>query len=91
MIIEIDTGKKLDLTGKQMAMFDASLRKKFANLIGWSYSPITGELTLDFGDDDEQQLISVLKSRLDVAKDEGKFLKADMLNQEWTNEDIRAT
>ena len=91
MIIEIDTGKKQDLTGKQMAILDTKLSAKLANLVGWGYSPITGELTLDFGDVDEQQLISVLKSKLDAASSEGKFLRVRILDVEMTNEDARLT
>ena len=91
MIIEIDTGQKKDLTGKQMAMFDANLREKFAELIGWSYSPITGELTLDFGEDNEERLIQKLKDRITIAEGEGKFLKARLFDKEWTDEDLRAT
>ena len=91
MIIEIDTGQKKDLTGKQMAMFDANLREKFAELIGWSYSPITGELTLDFGEDNEEQLIQRLKDRITIAEGEGKFLKARLFDKEWTDEHLYTT
>ena len=90
MDITIDTGKKRDLTGKQMAGLDARLRAKFVDLVGWTYSPITGELGLDFGDEKESRLVEKLKDRLEFAKDEGKFLNAGIFDRKWTDEDISA-
>jgi hypothetical protein len=55
MRVVVDTGKKQDLTAAGMASLNAKLRAKWPTLDGWSYSPLTGELELDFGDGAEMK------------------------------------
>jgi hypothetical protein len=61
MKLTLDTGIKKDLTDKQMATLDAKLRSRIPQLEGWSYSPLTGELTLDFGDVEDNALLTKIE------------------------------
>ena len=56
MRLTLDSGFKKDLSNEEMATLDAKLRARIPELVGWSYSPLTGELTLDFGDAEEKML-----------------------------------
>ncbi len=77
MIVILDTGKLQDLTDAQMKTLDSKLRSRFLGLIGWSYSPLTGELTLDFGEVDEEALLTKIA---DIeAKAEGKRKRLELL------------
>jgi hypothetical protein len=54
-----------------MATLDSKLRTKIPQLVGWSYSPLTGELTLDFGDVDDNALLKKIEdwqSKSDAVK-----------------------
>jgi hypothetical protein len=69
--VTFDTGVKRDLTDKQMATLDAKLRTRIPQLVGWSYSPLTGELTLDFGDVEDNALLTKIedwKAKSDCVK-----------------------
>jgi hypothetical protein len=71
MKLTLDTGVKKDLTDKQMATLDNKLRTRIPQLAGWSYSPLTRELTLDFGDVEDNALlvkIQDLKTKADCVK-----------------------
>jgi len=57
MRLTLDTGVRRDLSSKEMAMLDAKLRKAIPELVGWSYSPLTGELTLEIGGDFEDDVL----------------------------------
>ena len=61
MRLTVDTGIKKDLTGKQMATLDSKLRTRIPQLVGWSYSPLTGELTLDFGDVEDSAMLTKIE------------------------------
>lgn len=50
-----------NLTDKEMAMLDKKLRTRIPLLMGWSYSPVTGELTLDFGDIDDNAMLAKIE------------------------------
>lgn len=62
MRVTFDSGIKKDLTGKEITLLDTTLRKNIPELIEWTYSPLTGELTLDFGDADENALSNKIQS-----------------------------
>ena len=71
MNLTLDTGVKKDLTDKQMATLDAKLRSRIPQLVGWSYSPLTGELTLDFGDVEDNAMLMKIedwKTKADCVK-----------------------
>jgi hypothetical protein len=71
MNLTLDTGVKKDLTDKQMATLDNKLRTRIPQLVGWSYSPLTGELTLDFGDVEDKAILAKIedwKTRADSIK-----------------------
>jgi len=77
VIVILDTGKLQDLTDAQMKTLDSKLRSRFLGLISWSYSPLTGELTLDFGEVDEEALLTKIA---DIeAKAEGKRKRLELL------------
>jgi len=48
-----------------MANLDARLKTAFPNLTGWSFSPITRELEIDLGNDDERQLLDKIRKFLE--------------------------
>ena len=84
MRLTVDTGIKKDLTGKQMATLDSKLRTRIQVLVGWSYSPLTGELTLDFGDVEDDAMLTKIedwKSKTDNVK-KLRFEFMDMV-KEW--------
>ena len=84
MRLTVDTGIKKDLTGKQMATLDSKLRTRIPVLVGWSYSPLTGELTLDFGDVEDDAMLTKIedwKSKTDSVK-KLRFEFMDMV-KEW--------
>jgi len=64
MRLVIDIGFSKDLTEKEMYMLDKMLRGAIPELVGWSYSPITRELVLDFGDSDENSILSRINTYL---------------------------
>ena len=84
MRLTVDTGIKKDLTGKQMATLDSKLRTIIPQLIGWSYSPLTGELNLDFSDVEDSALLTKIedwKAKCDsVAKLRFEFME---MTKEW--------
>lgn len=47
---------KPGLTEQQLAGLQASLSAKMPELQGWSYSYVTGELELDFGEDLDEEI-----------------------------------
>lgn len=55
IVIELGTG--LELFGDRFARWDKRLRSYIPNLIGWSYSPQSGELILDCNDGDDEEAI----------------------------------
>jgi len=71
MRLTLDTGVKKDLTDKQMATLDSKLRTRIPQLEGWSYSPLTGELTLDFGEAEDNATLAKIedwKAKVDCVK-----------------------
>jgi len=56
--LTLDFGVRKDLTDREMAALDAKLRARIPGLVGWSYSPSTGELTLDFGNVEDNALLT---------------------------------
>jgi len=70
MNLTLDTGIKKDLTGAEIATLDNKLRTRIPQLVGWSYSPLTGELTLDFGEVEDEALKQKIESW--VAKGDSK-------------------
>lgn len=84
MKLTLDSGVKKDLTAGQMATLDNKLRTRIPQLVGWSYSPLTGELTLDFGDVEDNALLTKIedwKAKSDsVAKLRFEFME---MMKEW--------
>jgi len=72
MNITIDLAKKQDLTDTQIRALDSKLRTRITNLIGWAYSPLTGFLTLDFSDTEDNNMMNRLNDWMNKA--EGKRL-----------------
>jgi hypothetical protein len=58
MKLTLGSGTKKDLTATQIAALDSKLRTRIPQLVGWGYSPLTGELTLDFGDVDDNAMLT---------------------------------
>jgi hypothetical protein len=58
MKLTLDSGIRKDLTATQIAALDSKLRTSIPQLVGWSYSPLTGELTLDFGNVDDNAMLT---------------------------------
>jgi hypothetical protein len=84
LILTVDTGVKRDLTDIQMAALDVKLRTRIPQLVGWSYSPLTGELTLDFGEVEDSSLLAKIDDWL--AKADGvKALRFGILEmvKQW--------
>ena len=71
MKLTLDVGVKKDLTDKEISVLDRVLRGVISELVGWSYSLLTGELTLDFGDVDE----NVMLARIEDYKAKAKAVK----------------
>jgi len=65
--LTIDLGVKKDLTSKEVVSFDSMLRKAIPELVGWAYSPLTGELTLDFGDAEDNNILAKIQDWLSKA------------------------
>jgi hypothetical protein len=85
MRLTLDTGVKKDLTDKQMATLDAKLRLRIPELVGWTYSPLTGELILDFADAEDNALLAKIqdwKTKADCVK----VLRLELMEmiKEWT-------
>jgi len=76
MIVTVDTGVKKDLTASQMASLDSKMRTRLPKLISWSYSPLTGELTLDFGDVADESQITDLEAKAEGLRKRIEFLGA---------------
>jgi len=68
MRLILDTGVTQDLTSAQIIAVNTKLRNNIPNLVSWSYSPLTGELTLDWGDVDEDALRTKLRNARDKLK-----------------------
>jgi hypothetical protein len=68
MRLSIDTGIKKDLTTIQMATLDAKLHSQIPSLVGWSYSPLTGELNLNLDDSEDTALLSKIQDLLAVGQ-----------------------
>jgi hypothetical protein len=85
MRLTVDTGRKVDLSAEDMAKLDAFLRKAIPTLIGWSYSPLTGELTLNFGESDDNAMLAKINDYTTKvnAKRVLRFEFMDMI-KEWT-------
>jgi hypothetical protein len=84
MKLTLNTGIKKDLTSAQMATLDSKLRTRIPQLEGWSYSPLTGELILDFGDVEDNALLTKIEDW--KAKSDGvKKLKLEFMEmiKEW--------
>jgi hypothetical protein len=84
MRLTVDTGVKKDLTEAEIVSLNNKLRGAIPTLLGWSYSPLTGELTLDFGDAEDNAMIAKIN---DLAKKAGairiiRFEFMDMI-KEW--------
>lgn len=84
MKLTLNSGVKKDLTGEQMATLDAKLRTRIPQLIGWNYSPLTGELMLDFGDVEDNALLTKIEDLMAksdcIAKLRLEFMG---MNKEW--------
>jgi len=78
MILTVDTGIKKDLTAAEMASLESKLRNRFPKLVGWTYSPLTGELSLDFGEYADEQFVKECES-------EGRRKRVEFLGavREW--------
>lgn len=59
MRIVVDTEQRQDLTAQAMLLLDSRLRQRWPNLREWSYSPLTGELTLEFNE--EERLAALIR------------------------------
>jgi hypothetical protein len=84
LILTVDTGVKRDLTDIQMTALDVKLRTRIPQLVSWSYSSLTGELTLDFGEVEDSSLLAKIQDWL--AKADGvKVLRFGILEmvKEW--------
>ena len=71
MKLTLDIGVGRDFSGEEISVLDRALRRVIPELVGWSYSPLTGELTLDFGDVDE----NVVLARIEDYKAKAKAVK----------------
>jgi len=69
--LTLDIGVGRDFSGEEISVLDRVLRGVILELVGWSYSPLTGELTLDFGDVDE----NVVLVRIEDYKAKAKAVK----------------
>jgi len=82
VILELPLNR--DLTDVEMAKLDARLKTAFPNLTGWSFSPITRQLEIDLGNDDEKQLLDKIKKIIEKCGAKRivrfKFLEAE---HEW--------
>lgn len=85
MRVVVDTGKKQDLTAAALRLLDSRLRAKWPSLVSWSYSPLTGELALEF---DEERRLATLAQGTGA---EGVLLRAEVFRGEVTREDLYAT
>jgi len=56
MRVVLNTGVIQDLTSNQIRTLDSRIRTRVPALTGWSYSPLTGELVLDWGDIDDNTI-----------------------------------
>jgi hypothetical protein len=85
MRLTVDTGKKVDLSSADMAKLDAALRKAIPTLVGWSYSTLTDELTLDFGETDDNAMLAKI-SDWAVKADAKRVLRFEFMEmvKEWT-------
>lgn len=64
MKLTVSLDIKKDLTDKEMVMMDDKFRKAIPELVGWIYSPLTGELTLDFSESEDNALLTKFKNWL---------------------------
>lgn len=78
MILTVDTGRKQDLTDVQMRTLSTKLRTRIPQLINWSYSPLTGFLTLEFGDTEDNNLFSRIEDWR-VKADSIKLVRFELL------------
>ena len=82
----LDMGVKRDLTDKEMATLDKKLRTRIPQLVGWSYSPLTGELMLDFGEVEDGALLRKMgdwRSKADCVKIL-RFEFMEMVKELWS-------
>ena len=61
MIVSLETGVAKTLTPIQHKALDLKLRSRLPSLVSWSYSTLTGELTLDLGSFDDDALNAKLQ------------------------------
>jgi len=78
LILTVDTGRKQDLTDVQMRTLSTKLRTRIPQLINWSYSPLTGFLTLEFGDTEDNNLFSRIEDWR-VKADSIKLVRFELL------------
>ncbi len=76
MRVTVDTGNKQDMTSSQIATLDQKLRSRLPKLLGWSYSPLTGELVLDFGDSVDESQIADVEAKAEGLRKRVEFLGA---------------
>jgi len=76
MIVTVDTGGKQDLTASQIAALDSKLRSRLPKLLNWSYSPLTGELVLGFGDAPDETQIADIEAKAEGLRKRVEFLGA---------------
>jgi len=76
MRVTVDTGNKQDMTSSQIAILDQKLRSRLPKLLGWSYSPLTGELVLDFGDSVDESQIADIEAKAEGLRKRVEFLGA---------------
>lgn len=85
MKLTVDIGFKKDLTDREIARLDAELRKAIPTLVGWSYSPLTGELTLDFGENEDNAILAKINDWASKANAK-RVLRFEFIDlvKEWT-------
>jgi hypothetical protein len=83
--LTVDIGFKKDLTDREIARLDAELRKAIPTFVGWSYSPLTGELTLDFGENEDNAMLAKINDWTTKANAK-RVLRFEFMElvKEWT-------
>lgn len=80
--LTFDVQIKRDLSGEEISKLDTKLRGLLPELVGWSYSPLDGTLTLDFGEADETTLFDKAEKLEGIVK--GVYSRAKKQRLEFT-------
>ncbi|MEM1532428.1 MAG: hypothetical protein QW599_06255 [Nitrososphaerota archaeon] len=64
MKLVIDFGAGRDLSADAIKKLDKALREAVPEIVGWCYSHLTGELILDFGDEEDSILVAKIQNWL---------------------------